>query len=215
MYVPEHFSEHDDVVVLELLRTAGFGHLVIAGASGLASTPLPFVIDDAASTVGAHLAKRNPMWHEAPCEALLVVPVCDAYVSPSWYPSRHEDRRVVPTWNYEVVHLHGHLVAHHDSDWLRGHVTELTDRNEVAMSIPWAVSDAPADFIEAQLRGIVGIEMAVSRVEAKRKLSQNRSAEDADGAAKGLAAIGHRGASVAEAMLRRGTRGERPGRSPS
>lgn len=200
MYVPSHFAEDRPDVVLGLLRRAGFGHLVCTDDEGPTSTPLPFVVDDAMTSVSAHLARPNRIWRLAPCRALLVVPVGDAYVSPSWYPTKAETGKVVPTWNYEVVHVHGRLVAHDDPAWIRRQVDELTDRNESARAEPWSVDDAPADFVDGLVRAIVGVELVVERVVAKRKLSQNRPEPDVAGVIHGLREVGGRSASVADAM---------------
>jgi transcriptional regulator len=126
------------------------------------------------------------LWRLAPCRALLIVPLADAYVSPSWYATKSETRKVVPTWNYEVVHAHGQLIAHDDVRWLNGFVRELTARHEHTRTEPWSVDDAPVSFVDAMLRGIVGVELAVDRLEGKRKLSQNRSEQDRLGVIAGL-----------------------------
>lgn len=200
MYTPAHFAENDDVKVLELVRSTGFGHLVCQGDGGLTSTPLPFVVDDALGLVRIHLAKANPMWRAAPCPALIIIAVSNAYISPGWYPSKAEHGKVVPTWNYEVVHLHGRLTLHDDPDWLRSQIGELTDHNEAPLPRPWAVEDAPADFIAKQATSIVGLELTVDRVEAKRKLSQNRSEADRSGAMTGLRQECSDGGPTADAM---------------
>lgn len=202
MFIPRHFAENDRSVAAAIARSAGFGHLAVAGADGLMSTPVPFLIDDDAELVRAHLAKPNPVLAAAPADALLVVPVSDTYVSPSWYPSKSEHGQVVPTWNYEVVHLHGRLVAH-DAPWTLQLVRDLTDRHEAELPSPWSVDDAPDDYIEGLLKAIVGVSLEVTRVEAKRKLSQNRSTDDVDGVIAGLRSQGHRGSgAVADAMCR-------------
>lgn len=201
MYLPRTFAEERTDVLAALVRSVGFGHLVVTGADGLASTPVPFVVDDALTDVRAHLARPNPVWRHAPCDALLIVPVTDSYVTPSWYPSKSEHGKVVPTWNYEVVHLHGRLVAHDDATWLDAQIRELTDTNEAAFHEPWSVDDAPADFVHQLAKGIVGLSLSVSRIEGKRKLSQNRPAEDVDGVRDGLRRSPSRGAAqVADAM---------------
>jgi transcriptional regulator len=203
VYTPRHFAEDRDELALALLRAAGFGHLVVASVDGLDATPVPFVVDDELSLVRAHVARPNPVWRLAPGDALLIVPVADAYVSPSWYPSKAEHGKVVPTWNYEVVHVHGRLVAHDDVEWIRRQITDLTDTNESQLPEPWAVTDAPADYIEATLRGVVGIELTVERVVAKRKLSQNRPVADAEGVVRGLAGRGDgRSRAVIDGMQR-------------
>jgi transcriptional regulator len=205
VYRPAHFAEDRPDVIDELVTRAGFGHLVVAGGDGLDAVPLPVLLarTDDRIRVRAHVAKANPIWRAAPCHALVIVPVTDAYVSPSWYPSKAADSRVVPTWNYEVVHLHGRLGAHHDPAWLRRIVTDLTDRHEGGRSAPWSVEDPPDGYVDGLLRAIVGLELDVERVEAKRKLGQNRSADDRHGVTAGLDAEGTgRAALVAEAMRR-------------
>ncbi len=208
MYTPPHFAEHDDAVILPLVRDSGFGHLVCLSGDGLVSTPVPFVIDDDLRSVRAHVARANPIWRSAPCPVLLIVAVANAYISPGWYPSKAEHGKVVPTWNYEVVHLHGQLVVHDDPDWLRAQLGALTDHNEAELPAPWAVDDAPADFVAKQAKAIVGLELVVERVEAKRKLSQNRSDADHDGAVAGLRLQSPEGRPVADAMDARAQSGE-------
>ncbi len=196
MYTPPQFAVDQPELVLGLLRRVGYGHLITASClgdqvSGLSSTALPFVVDDGLTTVSAHIARANPHWKLMDgCAALLIIPVADAYVSPGWYPSKAEDGKVVPTWNYELVHLHGTIEVHDDSGWLLKHVDELTDQNEQLVAgdsgTQWKVSDAPSEFIEKKLRAIVGVELKVGRIEAKRKQSQNRSEADQAGVLKGL-----------------------------
>ncbi len=183
-----------------MARSVGFGHLVVVGSDGLQSTPMPFLIDDDATVLRGHLARPNPILKAAPCHALFVIPVSDAYISPGWYPSKAEHGKVVPTWNYEVVHLHGRLAVH-DESWTERMVRDLTDHHEAGMPSPWSVDDAPPDHIAGLLRAIVGVSLEVTRVVAKRKLSQNKSSDDVQGAIDGLIA-GERlgGPQVAEAM---------------
>lgn len=180
MYTPRHFAVDDQSNTLDLVRRAGFGHLVVAGDDGLASTPVPFVVDDGLASVRAHLARPNPLLRSAPCDALLVVAGRDGYVSPSWYPSKGDDARVVPTWNYEVVHLHGRLVLHDDAEWVARQIRDLTDLSEAVFETPWSVDDPPVGYVEQLQRGIVGLELEVTRVEAKQKASQNRPDVDRD-----------------------------------
>jgi transcriptional regulator len=200
VYVPAAFVEDRGDVVVELVRQAGFGHLVVVGDEGLVSTPMPFVVDDELTSLRAHVARPNRIWRSAPCDALVVVPVTDAYVSPGWYPSKAAHGEVVPTWSYEVVHLHGRLIAHDDADWVHRQVNDLTDTNEATLPEPWAVADAPDEYITKLRRGIVGVELVVGRVDAKRKLSQNRTDADRAGALDGLTARDARSATVAAAM---------------
>ncbi|HSL74874.1 MAG TPA: FMN-binding negative transcriptional regulator [Ilumatobacteraceae bacterium] len=193
MHVPPVNAVDDPEVVLGMVRSAGFGHLVTSdGAAGPEATALPFLIDDDMTVVRAHLARANPHWRRLDGrQALLIVAISDAYVSPSWYPSKAEDPRVVPTSNYEVVHLHGTVRIHEGSAALRSLVADLTAINETQRAstslLPtWSIDDAPADFIDRQLRAIVGVELLVDRVVAKRKLSQNRSTDDRAGVIDGL-----------------------------
>ncbi len=186
MHLPKAFAVDRDEIVVELARRSGFGHLVVSGDDGPQSTPLPFVVDPGGGSVRAHLTRANPVWHAGPCPALLIVPVTDTYISPSWYPSKADGGEVVPTWNYEVVHARGRLEVRDDPDWVARQVRELTDRHEVGRELPWSVDDAPADFVRRMLRGIVGVELIVEEWVGKRKLSQNRSAEDRAGVVDGL-----------------------------
>jgi transcriptional regulator len=199
VHLPRAFAEPSRNAAIEMVRAAGFGHLTVAGPRGLVSTPLPILVDDDASVVRGHLARANPVVATAPADALVIVPVGDAYVSPNWYPSKSEHGRVVPTWNYEVVHLHGRLVTHDDA-WTLEVVRDLTDHHEAAMPQPWSVDDAPDEYVEGLLRAIVGVSLEVTRVEAKRKLSQNRSAADVEGAIAGLTERDDRSRRVAATM---------------
>lgn len=194
MYVPGPNAVDDHEMVLGLLRSAGVGHLIASDAAGvLDATLLPFLVDDELTCVRAHLARANPQWRTIDTAAvMMIVPVSDAYVSPAWYPSKRDEPRVVPTWNYEVVHLHGTVSVRDDPAFVERVVRELTTSHEAARtashSVPaaWSVDDAPAEFISRQLRAIVGIELKISSIDAKRKLSQNRSDADQHGVADGL-----------------------------
>jgi transcriptional regulator len=210
VYRPSANRVDDLGAALAMVRGHGFGHLVVAGAGGLDAVPVPVLVDEPDGEVGpggagllirAHVARANPLWRAAPCPALLIVSPVDAYVSPNWYPSKQADPAVVPTWNYELVHVHGTLHAHRDEVWLERIVRDLTARHEATLPAPWAVDDAPADYLERMLRAIVGVSLDVDRVEAKRKLSQNRTAPDVVGVVAGLRARGDvRSAQVADAM---------------
>lgn len=201
MYRPAAFALDDPAAIVALARQAGFGHVVVIHEGELSSTPLPFLISDDASVVRGHLARPNPVWRAAPCQALMIVPVTDAYISPSWYPSKVEHGKVVPTWNYEVVHIRGELVGHDDPVWVERLVRDLTAVHEARLPQPWSVDDAPVDYLEKMVRGIVGVELLVDSVVGKRKLSQNRPAEDVAGILVGLDATRGRGASsTADAM---------------
>jgi len=193
MYVPVHFAA-DDAEVRELLAQPGAADLVTATTSGLTATLLPFVYEPTVGEHGAllgHVARNNDQWRqEVLGDALVIVRGPDVYVSPSWYASKAEHGRVVPTWNYVTAHVYGRLVVHDDPDWVGALVRRLTDRHEVDNPMRWSVDDAPATFVAGQLRAIVGVELVISRVEAKAKLSQNRLAADIDGVIIGLEARG-------------------------
>jgi transcriptional regulator len=204
MYRPRHFAADDSWAIATASRI-GFGHLVVSGAAGLESTPLPFLVSPDGMSIRAHVARPNPIWRAAPCSMLLIVSGADAYVSPSVYPSKQVDGKVVPTWNYEVVHAHGSATVIDDADWLLNLVTDLTDRHEgarVGRSETWAVSDAPDEYLEKLLGAIVGLELNIERWEGKRKLSQNRG-EDIAAVAADLATGSPTEQQVAAAMLLR------------
>lgn len=195
MYTPS-FNIMASADVLLMLRAVRFGHLVTAGEQ-LESTALPFITNDDVSIAKAHFARANDHWRTIDgAKALLIVPGLDGYISPQWYPSKAEHAKVVPTWNYELIHLHGTIEIHDDPDWKLALVTELTELNEpdVPGDQPWAVSDAPDGFINKQLSAIVGVQLNVDRIEAKAKLSQNKSDADRLGAAAGLGKVERLGA---------------------
>lgn len=206
--MPTAFALDDLDLVHALVESVGVAQLVTVGDDRIDATLVPVVLDREAGpfgTVRAHLARANPQWRTADVthEALLVVSGPDAYVSPAWYASKAEHGRVVPTWDYVAVHLRGRLRVHDDPAWLRGVVTQLTDRHEDGRPEPWSVDDAPGDFIDAMLRGIVGVEVEITAVEGKAKLSQNRPPADVAGVVTGLEASGDPGAvDVAEAIRR-------------
>jgi transcriptional regulator len=199
MYIPAHFAP-DAALVDELLRNHGAADLVTVTAEGVMATMLPFIYepsDDAkagrarsAGQHGAlhgHLARNNAQWkHDALGEALVIVRGPDAYISPGWYASKAEHGRVVPTWNYVTAHVYGRLVVHDDPVWTEDLVRRLTAKHEAYRDHPWSVDDAPRNFIEGQLRAIVGIELEITRIEAKAKLSQNRPPADVAGVIAGL-----------------------------
>ncbi|MDE2018395.1 MAG: FMN-binding negative transcriptional regulator [Hyphomicrobiales bacterium] len=189
MYEPPHFRVASRDQALDFVEARTFGLLVSADADGPVADPLPFLLDRAGGRLLAHVARANPQWRvvEAAGRALAVFSGADAYVSPSHYAAKREHGRVVPTWNYMVAQVRGRAVVHHDADWLGRQVRALTAAHEAGRAAPWTVDDAPADFVAAQLRAIVGIEIALDEVTAKFKLSQNRAAADRDGVARGLA----------------------------
>jgi len=192
MYVPPAFKDDDVVSIRATIRSARLANLVTATAEGPIATPLPLFLDETEGTHGVlygHLAKANPQWRLTPNgEALAIFMGPEAYVTPSWYATKQETGKVVPTWNYIAVHAYGPVEFFQEPDRLLDVVTRLTNKHETSRARPWAVSDAPADFIAAQLRGIVGLRIPVTRFEGKRKMSQNRPEADRLGVATGLGA---------------------------
>ncbi len=189
MYVPKHFAA-DDAVVRDLLVNHGAGNLITSTADGLLATLLPFIYDESGGEYGVllgHVARNNEQWKTPVLgEALAIVAGPDAYISPSAYATKREHGRVVPTWNYVTAHVYGKLVIHDDPVWLEALVRRLTEKHEASFAEPWSVDDAPANFVAGQLRAIVGVELVISRIEAKAKLSQNRSEADIDGVIESL-----------------------------
>jgi len=205
MYIPAHFAARPDAVQ-NLLASPGAANLVTMTGQGLLATLLPFAFNPAVGDHGAlqaHMARNNPQWSSAQIgEALAIIQAPDDYVSPSWYASKAEHGRVVPTWNYSTAHVYGELVVHDDAGWLARHVRHLTGLHEGGREEPWAVDDAPEKFIAGQLRAIVGIELVITRIEAKEKLSQNRSSADAAGVAAGLRSVGREASAAAVERVR-------------
>lgn len=201
MYTPTHFDETRAEPLQQLLQDHPLGLLVTHGANGLDANPVPFLHDaqpGGAGVLSAHVARANPVWKEAAgSEVLVVFQGPQAYVSPNFYPSKLENGKAVPTWNYIVVQAHGKLVVHDDVEWLRRFVTRLTLRHESTQAVPWQVSDAPADYLEAMLRGIVGIEIPLTSLRGKWKMSQNQPEANREGVARGLRSQGAEEAEVA------------------
>lgn len=196
MYIPAHFAEARPEPLHRIIREHPLGMLVTHGADGLDADHIPFELDDGVAPLGqlrAHVARANPVWQRCPTgtPVMVVFRGAEAYVSPNWYPSKHEAHRQVPTWNYEVVHAHGTLTIRDDERFLRGLVGRLTKRHEAGENRPWKMSDAAPGYIDEMLRHIVGIEVALTSLVGKRKLSQNKEARDRLGAADQLAASGH------------------------
>ncbi len=187
MHRPQKFVL-DDRDALTVVAETGFVHLVSSGSDGFAVTPLPVLVDRGRSVLRGHVARANPHWQlldEAP-DALALCSSTDGYVSPGWYPSKQEHGRVVPTWNYVTVAVHGTVQVHDDPEWVLGLVRELSDHHEEGRERPWSIDDAPADFIATQAKAIVGLELRIERVEGAAKLSQNRPAPDREGVLEGL-----------------------------
>ncbi len=201
MYIPDHFAEPRLDALHALMRAHPLGTLVTHGPNGLDANHLPFLLDaerdpDAApyGTLVAHVARANPVWHEVgDGAAVMVVFQSDAagYISPNWYPSKHETHRQVPTWNYQVVHAHGVLRIRDDERFVRGVVARLTRVHEAGEPRPWKIGDSAPAYIDGMVKAIVGIEIDIVRLVGKSKLSQNREARDREGAAQALERGGH------------------------
>ena len=191
MYLPSHFEETRAEVLHELIWRHPLGTLVTFGADGLNANHVPFEFDPHLAPLGtlrAHVARANPVWREfsKEVEPLVIFQGPQSYISPSWYPTKKETGKVVPTFNYIVVHAYGAMRVIEDAAWLRNFVGKLTDRFESPRDKPWAITDAPEDFISMQLRAIVGIEIELTRLTGKWKTSQNRPAADQKGVVAGL-----------------------------
>lgn len=202
MYTPSHFDETRPEPLQQLLQQHPLGLLITHGPQGLDANPVPFLYDaqpEGAGVLTAHVARANPVWKEAAgSEVLVAFQGPQAYVSPNWYPSKAENGKAVPTWNYIVVQARGRLVVRDDLEWLRRLVTRLTQRHESTQPVPWQVSDAPADYLDAMLRGIVGIEIPLTSLRGKWKMSQNHPAANREGVARGLRTQGAEAGAVAD-----------------
>ena len=192
MYTPPAFRDDDRDSIRATIRAARLANFVTATPDGVLATPLPLYLDENEGEHGVlygHLAKANPQWRTPVTgDGLAIFMGPDAYITPSWYATKQETGKVVPTWNYVAVHAYGPVEFFDDPTRLLAAVTRLTTIHEGERAAPWAVSDAPPDFIQAQLRGIVGIRMPITRLEGKRKMSQNRPEADRANVAAGLAA---------------------------
>jgi transcriptional regulator len=215
MYQPGHgrFAVDDPASEVAALAAVVPATLVTLGPDGLVASILPVLFDrgpddGALGTIRGHLARGNPQWRafSAEVEALVILDGPDAYITPSWYETKRRTGKDVPTWNYVTVHAHGPLVIRDDAAWLEDVVRRLSDRHEAGRAHPWSVDDAPRDYIDAQLRAIMGVELRVTRLDAKRKLSQNRVAEDVAGVMAGLTAGDAEGRAVAAEMRRESAR---------
>ncbi|MFB9270245.1 FMN-binding negative transcriptional regulator [Bradyrhizobium erythrophlei] len=192
MYLPPHFKMDELAAIHAAMRASRLTTLVTATADGLIGTPLPLILDEREGQYGTlygHVARPNPQWKTpAVGEAMAIFSGPDAYVTPSWYVTKAEHGKVVPTWNYVAVHAYGVAEFFEDADRLLDVVTRLTNLHESSRAEAWQVTDAPDDFIRAQLRGIVGFRLPITRIDAKKKMSQNRKLEDRAGVAAGLRA---------------------------
>ena len=194
MYTPRPFAV-DEALARELLRDIVVGQLVTATESGPMATLLPWVVDLDRGVLLGHVARPNPQWNTPWLgEAMVIAEGVNGYVSPSWYASKAEHGRVVPTWNYVVLQVMGELVVHDDAQWVDDVVRRLTDRHEQYRPEPWSIDDAPQDYLAGQLRAIVGVEIHIGRIDASVKMSQNKSVDDVTGVANGFTADGNPGA---------------------
>ncbi len=195
MYVPAHFREDRVPVLHAAIRQIAFGTLVTLGPDGLVASHVPMLLDSEPAPFGTlrgHIARANPQWRapdpKVPALAIFTGP--NAYITPSWYATKRQTGKVVPTWNYVAVHAQGPVSFFEDAERLRAVVTRLTDTHEAKRAAPWQVSDAPEDYVRAMLKAIIGFELPIARLEGKWKMSQNRPAEDRAGVVEGLAGDG-------------------------
>jgi transcriptional regulator len=206
MYTPKAFEVADLALLHAAMKQSELATLVTMTTQGLVATHLPLLLEETKGEYGTltgHVSRANLQWRETvpDAEALIIFLGLDTYVSPNWYPAKQETGRVVPTWNYAAIHAYGRLTFYEDPEWLRNMVTELTKRHEASFPAPWKVTDAPAVYIDSQLKAIVGFEFNIVRLEGKQKFNQNRSLEDRLGVIEGLRALGEeRKSEVAELM---------------
>jgi len=204
MYVPAHNEEPSREVLFDLIRNTALGVLITHGPGGLDANHIPFELDSSAGNFGTlrcHVARSNPVWQDVSTgdEVLVVFRAADAYISPQWYPSKHEFHKQVPTWNYLVAHAHGRITVHDDERFVRRNVAKLTHRHESTQPVPWKMGDAPRDFIDTLVKEIVGLEIEITRLVGKAKLSQTKEPRDIRNAGEVLVAQGDTG--VGQAML--------------
>lgn len=196
MYVPEHFNAPSTDAMFQLIREHPLGILFTSGESGFDANHIPFELEKdqgAQGVLHAHVARNNPIWMDVQTgdEVLVVFRGEDAYISPNWYLSKHEHHKQVPTWNYKVVHVHGRITIRDDERYVRGLVAKLTRTHENSEPKPWKMTDAPRDYIAEMMKSIVGIEVEITQLTGKFKLSQNKEPRDIKGAANALIEKGH------------------------
>lgn len=211
MYLPADFNEPRKEVLHAHIARHPFGTLITHGKSGLDANHIPFELASAEGDLGvlrAHVARANPVWRDVANgdEVLVVFRAGDAYISPNWYPSKHEAHRQVPTWNYIVVHAHGRIAIHDDEQYVRGVVARLTRTHEASEPKPWKMGDAPSDYIDTMLKSIVGLQIDITQLVGKSKLGQNKEVRDIRGA--GLALRERSQFQIGDAMLAEAARKE-------
>jgi transcriptional regulator len=209
MYQPPHFREDRIEVQHDLIRVHPLGLLITAGPSGLLANPIPFLVDSeesARGTLRCHLARANPQWRELAAveQCLVVFQGPQEYVSPSWYATKRETGKVVPTWNYVTVHAWGRPSVVDDATWLRRQIEDLTRLKEGTRLAPWQVDDAPAAYVASQMKAIVGVEIPIERIEGKWKVSQNRPEADRAGVVSALRGGGEHAEMMASLVAERG-----------
>jgi transcriptional regulator len=205
MYIPRANIEDRIPVLHKLMEEQPFASLITVGSSGLFASHIPMVLEQngAMGRLKGHISRANTQWRDYThsVQALAIFSGPQHYITPTWYPEKQETGKVVPTWNYVVVHAYGHLKVIEDGDWLMSHLQSLVNIHEADSPVPWKVGDAPPDYIASQLKGIVGLEMVVERIEGKWKVSQNRSEQDRRGVARGLAELNTTESLAMEALV--------------
>ena len=213
MYIPAHFEETDLATLHQFIESSPLGTMVVSGPNGLEANHVPFQLDRSRGSFGTlqcHVSRANHAWRSADAACLVIFLGPSAYISPNFYESKREHGKVVPTYNYVAVHAHGKLTIHDDEKWLRGLVGHLTKRFEATQPVPWKMGDAPQDYLEEMLKHIVGIEIEITRLEGKWKMSQNRPEADRAGVVAGLGASANpEDRAVGEIVAERGKDGNR------
>ena len=204
MYIPAHFTGMSTEAIHNLIEENPLGILFANGSGGPDANHIPFELVKAEGQFGVlrcHVARANPVWKDTPTgsDVLAVFRSVDAYISPNWYPSKHETHRQVPTWNYIVAHAHGRLKVRDDEAYVRNVVARMTKAHEAAQPVPWKMADAPKDYLDKMVNSIVGLEIEITQLVGKMKLSQDDGVRDMRGASEALAMLGN--AKIAEAML--------------
>lgn len=201
--MPAHFEEARLEVMHQFMRSHPFAALVVLTNDGLVANHIPFFLAEGDGEFGVlrgHVARENPVWQnfKAECTALVIFTGAQHYITPAWYPTKKDTGKVVPTWNYAVVHAHGYLQTRQETTWIRSHLEELTNRNESVAGGDWQISDAPADYVERMMSMVVGVEMQIEKLEGKWKVSQNQPMQNRDGVINGLKALAGGGCPMAE-----------------